>query len=65
MLDSEYMDEEDTTAFDNLILHQYMHPVEQFMIEEDFKFFNEHFDNQILNLLDEIMKQDDPKDNAD
>jgi hypothetical protein len=53
----ELLDDEDTTAYDNLILHKYMHPVEQFMIEEDFQFFNEHFDKQILHLLDDIMKQ--------
>lgn len=59
---SEKKDEEESDEFnDDLILHQYKHPVEQFMIEEDFQYFYEQFDEQIVQILDEIidLQEDD------
>lgn len=51
-------DDSEKSGFDNMILHKYMHPVEQFMIQEDSKFFNDHLDNQMVNLLNDIMQQE-------
>ena len=56
--DTQIKDENEKSQYDNVILHKYMHPVEQFMIEEDSKFFNDHLDNQMVVLLNDIMKHE-------
>lgn len=46
--------EVDDEITDEIVMHQYKHPVEQFMINQDWQFFYEDFSGQVVELLDHL-----------
>jgi hypothetical protein len=49
---------EDSDVTDDIVMQQYKHPVEQFMITQDWQFFYEDFSEQVVELLDHLQGQD-------
>jgi hypothetical protein len=52
-------DEEKKDYHDDLIMHMYKHPIEQFMVAEDLQYFYEQFGEEIIQILDDIMDKDE------